>query len=259
VTKAVAILGCGPAGLMVAHAANQSGWALTIYSRRIKSQLFGAQYLHKPIPHLDTHGPQMVQYKLIGTPQEYRRKVYGVNWNGTVSPEDFMEQHYAWDLRRAYDWLWKQYEAWIVDADIPEYPVPYERFDLVISTVPRKIWANEGDIFESTKIWALGDGDYKRVHLHRPDDFHVVCDGSNLNPWYRVSNIFGHCTMEWPFYESDHRPARGASMVEKPLRHNSRSAPDFIHLGRYGAWEKGILTSDVFYQAMKVFADDKIK
>jgi hypothetical protein len=46
--------------------------------------------------------------------------------------------------------------------------------------------------------------------------------------------------------------------VTKPLRYTGNSAPDFIHLGRYGAWEKGILTSDVFFQAMKILAEDRI-
>jgi hypothetical protein len=68
--------------------------------------------------------------------------------------------------------------------------------------------------------------------------------------------------MEWPATGSWTQylltPARGASLVEKPLRHNSKAAADFIHLGRYGAWQKGILTTDAFYDALKVLAQDKI-
>jgi hypothetical protein len=259
-TKRVAILGCGPAGLMVAHAAQLSNWALQIYSKRRKSQLHGAQYLHKPIPGIDTHGPHEVIYTLRGTPEEYRHKVYGDDWDGTVSPEDLAYTHSAWDLRRAYNWLWKNFEPWIVEADLglQGYAAPFHKYDLVISTIPRKIWAGPNDVFESTKIWALGDRDPHGGLASQPN-FTVICDGTKICNWYRSAKIFNHSTLEWPYHEMWRKPpAHGAVIVEKPLRCETNGAPDFIHLGRYGAWEKGILTSDVFYQAMKVFADDKI-
>ena len=275
VTKHVAILGCGPAGLMVAHAANMMGWSFNVYSRRMKSTLHGAQYLHKPIPKVDTDGPHLVEYKLRGTPEEYRHKVYGNSWDGTVSPEDFLEHHNAWDLRRAYEWLWKQYESAIIDYIIPtkgnlalagketaEWIIDYEKglrgADLVVSTVPRKIWAAEGDVFESTKIWALGDSDPDGGLASQPD-FTVICDGTDLCNWYRSAKIFNHSTLEWPYFKLWERPPwNGAVIVEKPLRCDSVAAGHYVHLGRYGAWEKGILTSDVFYQAMQVLAEDKI-
>lgn len=272
--KSVAILGCGPAGLMVAHAAKMSGWDFRIYSRKAKSQLFGAQYLHRPIPGLKHGGPRMITYQMRGTAEEYRRKVYGETWDGTVSPEDYPEPHAAWDLRQAYEHMWFDYADEVVDVDLREcwpagldkrsFPVNTYTPDLVISTVPRTLWDDDNSHFERTYIWALGDGDYERVHMHRPDPFHVVCDGTHDNPWYRVSNIFGYCTMEWPQfwnhpYATVTPPARGASRVAKPLRYTGTDHTGFIHLGRYGAWEKGVLTSDVFYEAMKVFARDAIR
>jgi hypothetical protein len=262
-TKSVAILGCGPAGLMVAHAANISGWDFRIYSRKAKSTLHGAQYLHKPIPKVDTDGPHLVEYQLRGTAEEYRHKVYGEAWDGTVSPEDLTEHHYAWDLRRAYDWLWKQYEPWIVDMSITppaweHVPKIFDRCDLVISTVPRKIWAQPGDVFESQKIWALGDMD--PGWLAEQVNFTIICDGTNICTWYRSAKIFNRSTLEWPYFERWEKPPWiGAVIVEKPLRCETNGAPDFVHLGRYGAWEKGILTSDAFYQAMKVFTYDTIR
>jgi hypothetical protein len=216
--------------------------------------------------------PKLVKYQMRGTPEGYRRKVYGDDWDGTVSPEDLLEEHYAWDLRAGYDWLWREYNDEICHMEIHkglhEVTTPWTggQHDLVISTVPRKIWAMPRDQFLSTKVWALGDAvDTQRVYLYRADEFTVICDGTIDNDWYRVSNIFGYCTMEWPSERSpfgdtftDLPPARGASIVEKPLSHNSTAASDFVHLGRYGAWEKGVLTSDVFYQAMQVYAKDSI-
>jgi hypothetical protein len=268
--KSVAILGCGPAGMMVAHAAVLSGWDFRIYSRKVKSPLYGAQYLHQHIPGLTLNpAGEVVRYRLTGSPEQYRRKVYGDEWDGTTSPEDFMETHFAWDLRLAYDNMWADYQAQIWEVNLQAIPDVYHEVqkghDLVISTVPRKIWAQPGDVFQSTKIWALGDTELPRVDKpFRPEPFTVTCDGRPHIPWYRVSNIFGHCTMEWPWLtgvgnldcDLIEPPVPGASLVEKPLCHNSTAASDFIHLGRYGAWQKGILTSDVFFQAYKIFAED---
>lgn len=268
--KSVAILGCGPTGLMVAHAAELSGWDFRIYSRKQPSKLYGAQYLHQAIPNLDCGVPKMVRYTLRGTAEAYRRKVYGDEWDGTVSPEDFVETHGAWDIREAYDHLWREYSEEIYDVNIDREWARWDGWmlpgtDLVISTVPRNIWAQPGDLFQSQKIWALGDTEMPRVEPpYRPEPFTVICEGSRDVPWYRISNIFGYCTIEWPFtgYEPENQwapgdylpPIPGASIVEKPLRHNSTAASQFVHLGRYGAWQKGVLTSDAFYEAMKVFA-----
>ena len=269
-TKSVAILGCGPAGMLVAHAAHLKGWDFKIYSRKQKSPLFGAQYLHEPIPEITGQcyedGAVMLNYRIDGSPTAYRHKVYGENWDGTVSPEDFLEEHYAWDIRTAYDKLWFDYGDVIQEMDLGDirYPgVVFDAFDLVISTVPRTVWDPVPTNFELSYVWALGDGDYERVHMYRPDPFTVVCDGTKDNSWYRVSNIFGFCTMEWPYfhnapYATVSPPANGAARVIKPLLYKGDSRKDFIHLGRYAQWEKGVLTSDVFNRAMEVLQNDTI-
>jgi hypothetical protein len=260
---------------MVAHAAMLNGWDFRIYSRKVKSSLYGAQYLHQPIPELDCGFPHTVRYTLRGTAEQYRRKVYGDEWDGTVSPEDFIESHSAWDIREAYDHLWREYHGEIQhfeifasgptsETAILAASVVRKRHDLVISTVPRKLWAEPGDVFESTKVWALGDTEMPRVEpAYRPEEFTVLCEGDPKVPWYRVSNIFGYCTIEWPWHTRDGvlggTPHPGASIVDKPLRHSSRGSSDFIHLGRFGAWRKGYLSHEAFFEAMKVFADDAIK
>lgn len=273
--KSVAILGCGPAGLMVAHAAVNSGWDFRVYSRKVKSPLYGAQYLHAYIPGVGLTPGETVRYELHGTVEQYRRKVYGDIWDGTTSPEDLLTEHSAFDIRLAYDNLWRMYEDEVVNWTItPQISTsvfgamrnttPVRAHDLVISTVPRKIWAEPGDVFESTKVWALGDTELPRVDKpYRPPEFTVVCNGTPQIPWYRISNVFGYCTVEWPYPVSVDGvahviPAKGASVVEKPLRHNSTAASDFIHLGRYGAWQKGVLVSDVYFQAMQELMDDTI-
>lgn len=266
-TKSVAILGCGPAGLLVAHAAAINGWNFRIYSKKRKSMLFGAQYLHEAIPGMsDEQDFARVHYHLEGTPEEYRKKIYGPSWDGTVSPEDLDQDHYAWDIRSCYDRLWDAYCDEIVDTEItPHWAAsmnssPYwtggPHPDQVVSTVPRKIWAEPGDVFASTKVWAYGDApEWGQRAPFRPDSFTVICDGTDSVGWYRASNIFDHCTIEWPEYR---KPPIRAQIVEKPLYTDSTAASDFHHLGRYGAWRKGILTTDAFHDAMHIFKEDAI-
>lgn len=254
------MLGCGPAGLLVAHAAELSGWDFKIFSRKQKSPLYGAQYLHHAIPEAESGMASRVEYRLRGTAEQYRHKVYGALWDCTTSPEDYIESHFAWDIRVVYEHLWDKYADYISPIDLPfnahealkKVDAISHDCDLVVSTLPRKLWARPGDVFKSQKIWALGDGDYERVRLHRPEDFTVVCSGLPEDEWYRVSNIFGYCTMEWPCFGIN-PPVRGASIVEKPLEHNSRYASHIVHLGRYGEWRKGVLTTDAFFDAMRLF------
>lgn len=268
--RSVAILGCGPAGLLVAHAAVLRGWDFQVYSKKRKSELFGAQYLHGPIPGVtpqESIAGAVVKYHLTGTPEQYRTKVYGEDWDGTVSPEDFQVDHYAWNIRTTYDKLWNLYGDEIVDCDFNEYNrirpgftgrLTGRKFDLAISTVPRTLWRESGDVFESQKVWALGDAPERgqACPFSPAQDFTVLCDGTDDVGWYRVSKVFGYTTIEWPYNRKpDGLPV---SLVEKPLRHNSTAASDIIHLGRYGAWEKGVLTTHVFDQAMKILGEDKL-
>lgn len=254
--KRVAILGCGPSGLLAAHAAQINGCDFTIYSKKRPSRLFGSQYLHKPIVGI-TGVPAKVSYHLVGNPMDYRKKVYGDSWDGFISPEELDTDHEAWDIRSAYDELWRRYSMYIHDKALHWDTVNWEhwaKYDMVISTVPRKLWANPGDKFLSAKVWALGDApDLGQMVPFRPaEDNVVICDGTEDIGWYRLSKVFDHCTVEWP--DGHKPPIEGIVQVEKPLSHNSLAAPDFVHIGRYGAWQKGVLTTDAFDEALKVTA-----
>src|SRR4051812_38354175 len=108
----IAVLGCGPAGMMAAAGAVEAaldyeGGDIAIFSRKRKSELFGAQYLHKPIPWATPPKEVTVDYRIIGEPADYKRKVYGNGWLGAVSPEDLQEPHPGWDIRETYDNLWR--------------------------------------------------------------------------------------------------------------------------------------------------------
>lgn len=254
--KRVAILGCGPAGLLAAHAAVQNDCEIRIFAKKRQSPLYGAQYLHAPIPGV-TGLPERLTYETVGTPEDYRLKVYGDSWDGTVSPEDLDPHHSAWDIRMAYHKLWYLYDDDIEDVTITSEIQARdlsEGADVIISTIPRTIWKRPGDVFESTKIWAIGDApDRGQFVPFRPtNDNTVICDGSKDVGWYRASRVFGHSTIEWP--GGVRPPVEGVEEVTKPLGCRTTGASDFIHLGRYGKWEKGVLTTDAYDEALKATA-----
>jgi hypothetical protein len=251
----VAVLGCGPAGLVAAHAAKISGAEVTIYSNPRKSLLFGAQYLHAPIPEIECGEPVKVDYMIQGSMDGYREKVYGTEYTGSVSPEDYEGKHYAWDIRRAYDELWELYGGDIFGVEIinPSWVVGSldTQNDLVLSSIPLPALCMKGHSFNGQDVWALGDAPElgQSVDIELADNT-VVCNGDAEPSWYRVSNIFGYKTMEWrerPFNQP--RNLR-AQKVRKPIDNDCDCWPNMIRIGRFGTWTKGQLVHHAFDAAM---------
>lgn len=264
--KTAAILGCGPAGLFAAHALDRSGWTFDIYSKHArKSQMYGAQYLHEPIPHLTQSLPRQVSYQLRGTATGYCEKVYGNYAVGSVSVDTLAKSHPSWDIREAYDNAWDRYKGFVYDQDITAENFIASRienrYDLVISTIPAPALCLKPGLhqFRSQKIWAYGDApDRGQLIPFQCAEQTVICDGTPETGWYRLSNIFGHKTVEYP-----HRvkpPLSNASEVIKPIAHNCDCLPAWdgkkgtgiLRLGRYGKWQKGVLSHESYYETMSV-------
>lgn len=257
----VAILGCGPAGLMAAHAVRNAGHQLVVMSRKRKSPLYGAQYLHEPIPGVtepDNHID--VEYVLRGDVDMYRRKVYGPQWDGTVSPEDYIGNHRAWDIRETYDRLWAMYEPHIMDLDIDPAGVGMminsERFDLIINTIPKQAICHQGHQFRAIEVVAAGDAPDLGIRVgalyYCPRDT-VQCNGEDAPSWYRMSNIFGHTTVEWP--QGIEPPLPTASKVLKPTSNNCDCWDDkVLGVGRYGSWQKGVLSHEAYMDVEKALS-----
>lgn len=257
----VAIFGIGPSGLAAAQAVLRSGGNVTLVSKtREPSPLFGCQYLHAPIPGYEDVPTATVSYSLSGSPEDYRRKVYGHSWDGKVSPEDFLGEHQAWDIRETYRRLWDVLVAkrrdWqtvrFVEAEVTpnwlgEHEYLLKGFDAVISTIPATHLCNElsGHRFLSHLVFAQGNTEEKYTLF--PPDNSIRCDGTEGHPWYRMARVFGYTTTEWAY-----RPHRSASVVEKPLSTDCDCFPYIQRMGRYGAWEKGRLVHEVYAQAEKL-------
>jgi len=271
----VAIFGSGPSGLLAAHALVVYGhaevWDIDIFSRGEKSPLYGCQYLHQPIPAINCGEDVTVKYNLIGSPELYYRKVYGSKRVTAVSPEEYGGEHQAWDIRKLYDQLW---DAWqprvkvaMVDKPNPDefWDIFAPTYDKIISTIPRNNWCyNEKHNFEVTEIYAVGDAPDLGVRApFRPAfDNAVICNSDPHVGWYRMSQVFGFSTIEWP---GDRKPPVGrVAHVKKPLRTDCNCwteheddvswGESILFVGRYGEWRKGVLAHDVFYQVRDAFA-----
>lgn len=258
----VAVLGCGPAGLFATHALVTSGWEVDIFSKARKSNMFGAQYLHDSIPTLaPLEDADKVEYRLMGSAEDYRRKVYGDSHQGTVSPEELTGQHPCWDIRLAYTRAWELYQ-WniIADTTLDRADVaaimdggPYA---LVISSIPAPAICRDPakHTFNFRKVWAIGDapeiGQYCPVTCN---PWTVVCNGDQSPRWYRVSNLYGHTTAEWPYEPKP--PVVGLAEVVKPISTScdcwQEQRTQFIRVGRYGSWTKGVLSHHAYYTALE--------
>lgn len=266
----IAVLGCGPAGLMAAQGSLdalrqnwgrvEAGSGIGIFSIANKSSIYGCQYLHKPIPHITPSGPRRVSYTMRGASGDYRRKVYGQMWSGTVSPEDLEGEHMAWDLREAYDILWDRWADEInnvvVDPVWLNEGLPESEPDLIINSIPRPELCYRGHPFGATEIWAAGDAPDLGIRLpfQCPEDM-VICNAEENPAWYRMSRVFGHTTVEWPGW-LERVPVTTAARVRKPTAHPCDCWPDvhgapIMHVGRYGRWEKGVLSHDAYFDAFK--------
>lgn len=256
--RRVAILGCGPAGLFAAHAFMQKGWKVDIFSKARPSHLYGAQYLHRPIPGLDgADDGHRVEYTLRGTIDEYRQKVYG-NTTVEVSPQTLVGFHDVWDIRRAYADAWSKYGQLVEHIEVgPDFV--WNLFignvhDVIFNTIPLPALCKEGHQFRATKVWAMGDapdrGQYTPFRL--PFNMQVECNGERDTGWYRASRVFDHMTIEWP---ADRKPPiPGVAEVIKPMYHQCTCwtlYPKFWTAGRYGSWTKGVLSHEAYYKVME--------
>jgi hypothetical protein len=254
--KSAAILGCGPSGLFAAHALAQRGWEVTVFSNKRRSEMFGAQYLHRAIPGLtNVSRGRMVHYELWGTVEQYRQKVYGRRSGISVSPESLLGAATAWDIREAYYNAWDLYKDAILNT--PDINTSWIRtlvesreYHEVISTIPAPfLCLDDTHQFDSQTVWAIGDAPERGVFcpVTEAKPFQIICNGTRDTGWYRNANVFGYRTAEWSGESKP--PIDDVSKMEKPLSTNCDCLPSVIRLGRYGEWRKGVLSHEAYEKA----------
>lgn len=254
----VAVLGCGPAGLMAAHAATIQGHDVKIFSELRKSEMFGAMYLHKPIPGISPEEPEfIVDVIKTGTAQGYSKNVYGhedapSSWNNIERGPNP-----AWNLALAYNLLWDLYRDRIEDM-IVEPAILGEikaAHGVVFSTIPLKALCTDPDhIFAAKQIWVI----------HGPAEPHHAALGSMMYyngytlteggfEWYRYSLINGYAAWEFSHERTKLHAWKNqrVSTGQKPLGTSCTCAYGIIRLGRFGTWSKNVLSHHAFERAME--------
>lgn len=242
----VAVLGCGPAGLLAAHAAVTLGHRVTIYSQERKpSAIGGAQFLHIPIPGLTRPEPDgFLTFRQMGNERGYARKVYGdpfapTSW-GAYPPGVYG----VWNMQQAYDNLWERYHDLIVEKVVTWHSIKENLggHDTIFSCIPAPVICPHRDELESPDckftsqpVWISPGGCLAEMT--------VVYSGNPDDAWYRTCNIFGHGFSEYPTERED------ARRIVKPLHTNCPGPEGVVRLGRYGQWKKGVLIHDAYIGA----------
>lgn len=252
----VIILGCGPAALLSAYACDQLGHQVLIYSKKVKSRIPGAVFLHEPIPRLTAPTPDgWVNFIKHGNRYAYAQKVYG-NQDADCSWDLFPEgERPAWSMFDLYDWLWYRYNARIVEDTLDAERVRYIQHmaDLVISTIPvMSICENPKHRFYSQDIFILNKA------VDRSLKNTIVYNGSPMDTWYRSSSIFGHeATESVATFDPELVKQLGAKVSKgfKPIKTNCNCHPNVARVGRFGRWEKGILVHHAYKQTIQILGE----
>lgn len=244
----VAVLGCGPAGLLAAHAAELGGHEVHIYSKRVKSELGGAQYLHERIPGLELPNPITIMHQMIGDAEVYRSKV-GYPSDIPVSFSDALTAGpvQAWNLRHVYNQLWERFEKNVnVVSEINNswmYSLTDNRkYDAILSSIPlTAICHSSHHSFQYQQVMIV-----PQCVSDLPDNT-IVYHGGEEQQWYRQSKLFGVGGTEYGSHAM--MPALPTIKISKPVRNDCSCFPEVIRIGRYGEWRKGVLTHDAFFTA----------
>lgn len=252
----VAILGCGPAGMIAAHSLESNDVLrdnIDIFDKDPSpNPIQGAQFLHKPIVHDHINGEApdgIIHVAKIGTKECYAEKVYGDSTimtsfgsSAAVIP--------AWSLDRVYERLWEEFNHRIEELEINpdvlrEDIIPH--YDLVLSSIPPDTYCtNPAHDFHAVEIMISDPVDTIEI-----ENF-ILYNGRSGDLWYRASNIFGH---SWFEYGTDYmRNHDGRSIVDWSNRIGYKPTgttcdclvgPKFSRIGRFGRWDRSVLLHNV--------------
>lgn len=260
--KPAVVLGCGPAGLLAAHALATLGAPFLIFSIKKKSEIYGAQYIQSPIPGVaDIQQPDgYIRTILLGNKENYAKRVYGDPAEATSWPEFPPDPEPAWDLRRVYDALWDEYHGAIIDQEISSEDVfdMEARFPVVVSTIPKwRICTDAGSHdFRSMNIYVRHVMEYTGLpdFFDREDNV-VIYNGTDKGEWYRTAQIFGHQSTEYVYHPGIERALPNGWSGYKVLGNSCDCHPNITFTGRLGTWRRGILTHMAFSAAVEAYQE----
>lgn len=245
----VNVLGCGPAGLLAAHAAAQAGHEPVIHSIKEPSIIKGAQFIHTAIPGVTADDPDcLVEFEKWGTQEGYAQKVYGVG-HAPTSWDAFPEGEVpAWSMIDTYQRLWDMYDECVIDTEVR---APYI-MDLILSGDPLFSsitplgYCMEPDehIFDWQDVWITDSPAMSFAERN------VIVYNGNLDfDWYRSSQILGHGSTEYGGRRAHVRVSK------KPLATTCTcftEQENFHRVGRFGEFKKALLVHDAYLKALEV-------
>jgi hypothetical protein len=253
--KPIAILGSGPAGLLAAHAIGLTGHPIAIFSKRERSHISGAQFLHMAIPELTKPEPDaVITFKMRGSEEMYRQKVYGTLPVPFTSFGGMVDGHTqpAWHMQEVYERLWHEFGNSMNDANITPGWLDENKDDFaaIVSAIPRTALCRSlsGDDPVNHEFYSQVVRIAEEAMAQGIENNTVVYDGTRDVSWYRSSMLFGQGGTEWG---NGLKPPFDTAPVRKPVRCTCDCYPDVIKVGRFGKWKKGVLIHDGFTSALK--------
>jgi len=273
-TKPIAVLGCGPAGLLAAWAAYTRGHEVHVFSIKVKSPIGGAQYLHRAISGLTHLAPDStITHVVHGDAGGYQAKAYGTGAQPAFVSFDHVADDMpqpAWNLRAVYDQLWDFFGDQIYNEPVDGTWVEANRrkFKMIVSSVPKRALCRTLDPsirmqgvptqvthqFSTQQIQILN-----RCLPGGPEgpDNTLYYDGSDAVSWYRASKIFGTGSTEWGSAVQLPFPSQDVVKVWKPVATNcdcDKRIRNLMCVGRFGKWQKGELTHHAYENVMERLA-----
>lgn len=260
----VLIYGCGPAGLIAAHAMHRRGHTVRIVSDTMaKSEMNGAQYLHKPIPGVTQKEDALdIWYLKPGNKRNYAINVYG-DGDAPVSWTKFTQgKVVGYSLQNVYNRLWDRYlesfrHGYVSNGESNVWEEAAEA-DMVISTIPRTAWCRQPDKHEFVSQEIMIAMASELDHTVPPNV--VMYNGTADRGWYRTSRINGIQSTEIALLPKKPCKSFPADVEQrigyKPLRHYCTCEPPnaekFHYLGRFGQWQKHVLLHNVWEDAQEL-------
>lgn len=243
----IAIVGCGPAGLLAAHAVEQAGHTPVVYSaKREASPVGGGVFLHQPIPAL--HPSTVPDGKIIlrkrGTEEWYARKVYGAKDAPTSWAKLREGGMAAWALAPLYEQLWASYGDTVVEQAIDGHMASdlLAEYRLVLWSAPLPALCVARHAFPERLVWWVD----KAPSWVRENE--MIYNGRPTPAWFRSSKVFGVQLTEHS------TQVEGARMGKKVLPTNCDCHQRIKRIGRWGTWTPGVLLHHAYWSALEAMA-----
>lgn len=261
----VSVLGGGPSGMFAAWAALQCGHKVTIYDKNAKDISVGANHgVFALWDDCDLFLSQRVKVQIgiigakqlspDGIAQAYSNKVYGdPHQSVSVSKYARYEKRECFNHAEAYT----QILEFVGKENVKDLNLTslyddgnWKNADKIICTLPANL------MFPSFK-WRKTEA-YIHHSTSPLEESFMIYNVNEYVPWYRCSAIFGYFSMEYAMVPDwTGKPfVKVNKVLESEQSPEDCYAGDNVYFtGRFGAWQKEMLTEDVYWDCIRLFSD----